>query len=405
MNNNIEGRINAEYDIDEIVEYRQEMIAKVGILTQIFELLEDCIDAQADMKEEDWATHLNHIFKLPKSESNEFENVLELIFETLYTLFINNTYNQMMASKKIELMQQFVFVPNISKVLIAIFKDKQFEMNKKEIHTEILYRRIYEYERFQPIVESFVEKLRRTKQDEYIYILRKICVIDGNPLPLIQREIFKLLYENGEDPVIFGVTYEPDGVMVLLKRNILNDELEDINVREFNSAFSASESNFILDQLALEADICFGRNKYSTPFFKERFPVKNLIQNMTDENIPKVFRASLIRLFTSIYIDDHPHSLMKMSRCFKAYQSADNYMDDSLYDRSPEMTSEDLDGLFQYINHYFYAFAKEARGPSFVKAFEMELVKCCKFMLKFGIFTHRNEGFQINDIDDLFSFL
>lgn len=50
-------------------------------------------------------------------------------------------------------------------------------------------------------------------------------------------------------------------------------------------------------------------------------------------------------------------------------------MDESQYERSPEMSSEDLDGLFQYINHYFYAFAKEARGPSFVKAFEMELVK------------------------------
>lgn len=174
LTNSLEGRINADYDIGEIVEYRQEMIAKVGILIQIFDFLKACEDLQGDQSEEQWANDMIHIFRLPKSESNEFESVLEIVFETLHTLFINNARNQYVASKNIELMQQFVFVPNISKVLIAIFKDKQFEMNKKEIHTEILYRRIYEYDRFQPIVESFVQKLKRTRQSEYVYILRKI---------------------------------------------------------------------------------------------------------------------------------------------------------------------------------------------------------------------------------------
>ena len=126
---------------------------------------------------------------------------------------------------------------------------------------------------------------------------------------------------------------------------------------------------------------------------------------MTNEKIPKTFRACLIRIFTSIYIDDHPHNLMKMSRCFKAFQSGDDYLGDSNFQRSEDLTAEDLDDLFNYIRNYFYAFAKSARGPSYIKPFEMELVKCCKFMLKFGIFTYRNNKFQFDDIDDLFSFL
>jgi len=94
-----------------------------------------------------------------------------------------------------------------------------------------------------------------------------------------------------------------------------------------------------------------------------------------------------------------------MSRSFKAYQSADSHTNEVEFKRSEELTAEDLNNLFDYINNYFFAFAKEARGPSYVRAFEMELVKCCKYMLKFGIFTHRNNDFQIEDIDDLFSFL
>lgn len=174
ITNNLEGRTNADYDINEIVDYRQEMIAKVGILSLIFEFLEILLEFQGESDEEEWSEQMNNVFKLSRSESNDFGSTLELIFETLHNLLINNSVNQTSASVYIETMQQFVFVSNISKVLIAIFKDKQFEMNKKEIHTEILYRRIYEYERFQPIVLSFVQKLKKTKKDQYLYILRKI---------------------------------------------------------------------------------------------------------------------------------------------------------------------------------------------------------------------------------------
>jgi len=176
LNNNLEGTINSDYDIDEIVEYRQEMVAKAGILDLILDLLQVCIDAKSnnDMDEEEWAKDLTQILKLSREESSDMENVLELMFETLHTLFTDNTTNQYIGSKNIDIMQSFVFVKNMSKVLIQIFKDKQFEMNKKEIHTEIMYRRIYEYDRFHAIVQSFIKKLLESGQHKYIYILRKI---------------------------------------------------------------------------------------------------------------------------------------------------------------------------------------------------------------------------------------
>jgi hypothetical protein len=174
ITNNLEGRINADYDVDEIVDYRQEMIAKVGILSLMFDFFGILLDFQGDNDEDEWSEQINQIFKIDSSDSSDFDSTLELVFELLHNLLIDNSVNQTAASINIETMQHFVFVPNISKVLIAIFKDKQFEMNKKEIHREILYRRIYEYDRFQPIVLSFVEKLKKTRKDQYIYILRKI---------------------------------------------------------------------------------------------------------------------------------------------------------------------------------------------------------------------------------------
>jgi hypothetical protein len=377
LNNNLEGLINSDYDIDEIVEYRQELVAKARILTLTFDFLEHISSLQKDhdMSDEDWAKELLMIFKLTKSESNDMDSVLELIFETLYTLFNKNSDNQFIASRKIDLLQEYVFVNNMTKVLIAIFRDKQFEMNKKEIHTEILYRRIYEYERFIHIARSFVQKLIDTGAHKYIYILRKICVIDGNPLPLIQKEIFEELYTKGEN-AMHNISYSAEGTMLLHRVDDPDDDENIINVRDFEGEFTdEAQENFVLEQLALEADLCFGRNKYCTPFFKERYPAHSLIVNIIDESIPKSFRACLIRILTSIYIDDHPHSLIKMSRCFKAYQSAEEYLGDTNFQRSEDLTPENLNLLFNFIRNYFYAFAKTARGPSYVRAFEMELVK------------------------------
>ena len=53
-----------------------------------------------------------------------------------------------------------MFVENIPKLLIVVFKDKEFEANKKEIHSETLYQRIYEFDRFAPIVEFFANKVK-----------------------------------------------------------------------------------------------------------------------------------------------------------------------------------------------------------------------------------------------------
>ena len=267
VTNDLEGRTNADYDVDEIINYRQEMVAKAGILSLIFKFLELCVETNNDKDEEEWGKELQHVLRIPKSENNDFDNVIELVFETMYSLFEGNNNNQLAASLKINIMQQFVFVPNITKVLIIIFKDKQFEMNKKEIHTEILYRRIFEFDRFQPIVSSFVDKLKHTNNDQYLFILRKICMIDGNPLPLIQKEIFQLIFnqiEAGEswdesdlDEMVFGVSFGRDNILELRNpRNIDNEGISaTIFATNFETDLQPNEINFVLDQLALEADL------------------------------------------------------------------------------------------------------------------------------------------------------
>jgi hypothetical protein len=161
LRNELEGRIKSEYDIGEIINYRQDMVGKVGILHLTFELLTILRGINEEIQNEnEWGTRLYEIFTIKDDLGVHFQNTLDLIFETLYWLFYGNVENQHQASFHIKIMQKYVFVENISKVLISLFKDRQFGMNKKEIHGELMYRRIFEFERFEPIAKFFVKKLK-----------------------------------------------------------------------------------------------------------------------------------------------------------------------------------------------------------------------------------------------------
>jgi hypothetical protein len=52
-----------------------------------------------------------------------------------------------------------VFVPNLPAFLIAIFKNRSGSLNRKEIHTEIMYRRIFDDKKFSDVVGFFIDKL------------------------------------------------------------------------------------------------------------------------------------------------------------------------------------------------------------------------------------------------------
>jgi hypothetical protein len=110
--------------------------------------------------EQEWAKRLNEVFGIKEDNGTTFQSTLELIFEVLYCLFLGNDENQNQASFYLKIMQKYVFVDNIPKVLISLFQNKKHGSIKNEIHRDLLYHRIFEYERFESIVDFFVEKLK-----------------------------------------------------------------------------------------------------------------------------------------------------------------------------------------------------------------------------------------------------
>jgi hypothetical protein len=224
------------------------------------------------------------------------------------------------------IIQRFTFVEGCTSLLIDIFKDKSFELNKKEIHSELLYRRIFEIERFREVIEYFTSRVREVREFNLLMILRKMCIIDGNPLPLVQEEIFKKLYQSKDFPTRYELHHTKDQELWIID----TFETDKITKRYSSKDFmdiseiiaNTEERLFLLEQLTLEADLCYGRNEDCKRYFREIYPCNLLIRLMKNHEINIDLRGKFVRIFNYLYIDDPPHKLIKMTRAFKAYESS-----------------------------------------------------------------------------------
>jgi hypothetical protein len=271
--------------------------------------------------------------------------------------------------------QNFYFVDNCPALLISTFKDKNFDINKKEIHKEMLYRRVYEIDRFEPVVKYFIEKVKDTKETDFLFILRKMCIIDGNPLPLVQNLILDTLYGDDSFQFRYIIKDDKDENAVIISNIDDVSGMHKVGITEFNSQFDKQEQVYILEQLNLEADMCFGRNETCKNYFREIYSCDWLIDQIVNNDIPSELRGKLMKLLTYIYIDDEPHKLIKLTRAFKAYEPADEYIVSSSSTRSNYIYEESLSKLFNFIREYINSFASYAKGDSHVKSFEMELIR------------------------------
>ena len=203
MQNKLKGKMRAEYKFGEIIPHRQEMIAKVGILKALFKLL-DLVLSETPKG----GTTLLSDLQRDKDNYGRYENMFEALIETIHTATKNNPTNVAMAIAKIDQIQMFVSVNGCTDLLISLFKDKHFELNKKEIHSEFLYRRVYEIERFKKVAMHFITRVKKKRDSISLTLLRKMCIIDRNPLPHVQELILKELYESNDYEVRFDIKLE-----------------------------------------------------------------------------------------------------------------------------------------------------------------------------------------------------
>ena len=234
--NSLEGMIINTKQQDRYLPHRQEQIAKVGLLGLFFEFLGH-IQADANTETErahEYYQKLSESLVFSISSVRRYNNCLNLLFDTLHDVVINNCDNQVISNQHLFLLQSFIHIDNLPTLLIAIFKDEQFQSDNYEIHQEVLYKRVFECKRFPPVVRFFIKKFLKDPKHKYIYVLRKLCVIDDNPMPINQIAVFNSVYgpdvPKGEHRLDVQYDLEDDLIRFIFYRR--NGSSFDAGIRE-----------------------------------------------------------------------------------------------------------------------------------------------------------------------------
>ena len=139
------------------------------------------------------------------------------MFETVYYIVLGNQNNINQCIRSVPVLNRSKFVPNCTRLLVTTFKDKNFILNKIKVLSELLYRHIFEITKFEPVILSYVEILKFELSKNSLYILRKVCMIDGNLMNLVQKRLLHILYK--EDYVLrYSIKTKSDGMYIYDKK-------------------------------------------------------------------------------------------------------------------------------------------------------------------------------------------
>ena len=259
IQNQLKGKIRSDYAIGQTIPHRQDMIVKVGMLSQIFKLLA-LIAENVDL-------HMNKetILKdlaISPYEFNRFENFIEVILKTIDLTIYENPTNIKQCHFYVDTIQKFYFVRGCTSLLINIFKSNDSESSKKEIHSDLIYKRIYEIEKFKSPIKFFTDSIIKEREHSNIRVLRKLCIINENPLPLVQSEIFDRLYSHDNFQTRFRIFTDNKGNLSVKYQDLATKETLTSSVIDLMNSEFIENQNFLLEQLTLEADLCYGRNDY-----------------------------------------------------------------------------------------------------------------------------------------------
>ena len=90
-----------------------------------------------------------------------------------------------------------------------------------------------------------------------------MCIIDGNPMTLVQKRLLHLLYK--EDYVLrYSFKTESDGIYIYDEKEKKNE----CHINEFQQTLTDDIQSAILEKTTLEADMCYGRNTECKEYFK-----------------------------------------------------------------------------------------------------------------------------------------
>ena len=117
--------------------------------------------------------------------------------------------------------------------------------------------------------------------------------------------------------------------------------------------------------------------------------MKHLVNTIMFPGVDTRLKAFMIRMLSFLYIDAEPNTLVTNNRCFNGYLAAEDvYKQATENNQNEEYVIEKYNQLFIYFNDYFKNISHRNVRDDKVTDYDVEVIKCTKLMLKYGLVTH-----------------
>ncbi|CDW74252.1 UNKNOWN [Stylonychia lemnae] len=399
-NNKLEGKILPKQKMGEPVPYRQKLLERIGLLDYLFDYLDLIIDSKirkpaitiASRKDQkQWETQIHQVFQLRNkgADTEYMGSLLEIIFELIYSIVQNQRSFKYDASQKIDILQKFIFVENAPKVLIEILREELGQLAKKEIHAISEPVKIYQFQKYIPLLDFFLQSLDpKNRKKRYIFLMRKICIQDGYPLPLVQEYIYNQLFKDTSN-----------------RGKILDIQVAGNGFNIYDEATQKSYEFFDFERPHFEQSPKYQQYLYRDPKFDK---IKEFLLEEMDllSDICQV-RAKFVRLLVVLYIDCEPHQEVQYSRILSYVEGSQRTF--SLFDNQQRQIAN-MNQKFEEIYTFINDQLPQGSQIEEISQFEMQILYLCQNLLRFGLFTFE-EGSSIKTVniiklsDYLFSML
>ena len=241
------------------------------------------------------------------------------LYTLLKTMCLRNPENQEYVFKFVgHLMNHLSYGRFVSECLQIIFSDNEkilYSLHKSLTHApnQIMGVVAETQDRQKIYINEIVSKLKSSKayeQREILDLLNQICSTKDQAIYINQDKIFKLIYEDKAFRSNYLINMNNKQGVLYVEFRSVEMPLESF-FKKGETVKHLDEMAFLKSQLELFASLSMDRNSTSSKQLSKVFTLDALMNYMFNTEIPESFRATFIRLLSSIHIDKEPRMVQE----------------------------------------------------------------------------------------------
>ncbi|KAL9642967.1 hypothetical protein ABK040_010659 [Willaertia magna] len=371
------------------VRKRQQLLRERGVIAIVMDIIENILSTNKLTTDD-----LMDIYGRP--EKQDYYDIIQYGYRFVRQVVLMNEVNGLYMAKYINSIQSMIeYSINASEALLEILSNNYALLNKISVEQIDFFAKLLFDIQESNMLQTSV-RIGSLKKAVYLSFLTSLVICEGKTVIKNQRYISNLLFSTFKDKLVD--TFIIPKIRKTDKKIIIVINGDELDLISFSK--SASEDNgpmytkpnyerliFFQEQIKLFAALCNGRSEEiedTRAAVTKLFTYEIILRCITERNLTPSVRTSFVTLLMHCFVDVDKRErkpLLSLTRKMKALSGGKD-----------SSSLNDLDEVKAFLNFYFAEHSKLKISEIEINILTLSLVRLCRNMLEFGIYTVEDFG-------------